>query len=81
MKLLGAVGFQNWYINLLSKNQELQATYAGICCYTVESAQCEIAQSHTSVRAIKDGVADHVGNIFLGRQVLSIDSSPFKTTF
>ena len=63
MKILGAVGFQNWYINPLSKNkEELQATYAGICCYTVKSAQYEIAQSQTSVRATKDGVADHIGN-------------------
>ena len=62
MKILG-VGFQNWYINPLSKNkEELRVTYAIICRYTVESAQREIAQSHTSVRATKDGVADHVGN-------------------
>ena len=63
MKILGAVCFQNWYINSLSKNkEELRATYAGICCYTVESAQYEISQSHTSVRDTKDRVADHVGN-------------------
>ena len=29
-----------WYINLLSRNkEELPATHAGICCYTIESAQ------------------------------------------
>ena len=56
-----AVGFENWYINPLSKNkEELRATYAGICCYIIESAQREI--SHTSVRATKDGIADHVRN-------------------
>ena len=32
------------------------------CWYTVESAQREIVQSLTSVRATKDVVADHVGN-------------------
>ena len=60
---MGAVGFQNWYINILLKNkEELQATYKGICCYAVESTQHKIAQSHTSVRATKDKVANDVGN-------------------
>ena len=64
MRILGAVGFQDWYINPLSKNkEELRATYAAIFCYTVESVQHEISQSRTSVMATKDGVADHVGNI------------------
>ena len=59
----GPVDFQKWYINLLLKNKEkLQVTYAGICCYTVESAQRKIAQSYTSVRATKDGLAYDVGN-------------------
>ena len=62
-RILGTVGFQNWYINPLSKNkEEFRATYAGICCYTVGSVQHEISQSRTSVRATKDGVADHVSN-------------------
>ena len=63
MRILGAVGFQNWDINPLSKNkEELRVTYAGICGCTVGSVQHEISQSRTSVRATKDGVADHVGN-------------------
>ena len=64
VKIFGALGFQNWYINPLSKNKKkLRATYAGICCYTVESTQRKITQSHPGhVRATKDGVADHFGN-------------------
>ena len=59
---IGGSRFPEWYINPLSKNKELLATYACIFCYTVESVQYEISQSCISVRAAKDGVADHVGN-------------------
>ena len=46
----------------VKNKEEIPATYAVICCYTVESTQRKIVQSHTSESATKDGVADHVGN-------------------
>ena len=62
MYLIHRLHSASWIALLLKNKEELQATYAGICCYTVEPAQHEIAQSHISVRATKDRVADHVGN-------------------